>query len=138
MTTSLKPSLLSNWPLTKRVMNAPTAIDSPSGKPASTGSLTLCDTKPASKKCSSRSKICVSRQAWVLRVGTLYLQAIEQGTTQWTANAAGAMSWLDPDLAMQRLQMIPSLKKSLPASNLAFLTFTAEIGIHPLEWRHDP
>ena len=73
-----------------------------------------------------------------MRVGTLYLQAIEQGTTQWTSNPAEAMSWLDPDLAMERLRMIPSLKKSLRASNLALLTFTAEIGTHPLEWRHEP
>jgi hypothetical protein len=80
----------------------------------------------------------VNRQAWALRAGTLYLQAIEQGMTQWTANAAEAMSWLDPDLAMERLRMIPSLKKSLRASDLAFLTFTAEIGTHPLQWRHEP
>lgn len=102
------------------------------------GSLTLSATKPESKKPCSRSKVFVKRQAWVLRAGTLYLQAIEQGTTQWTTNPAEAMSWLDPDLAMERLRMIPLLSKSLRACNLASLSFTAEIGSHPLEWRHDP
>jgi hypothetical protein len=100
------------------------------------GCLTLCDTKPESAKPSSCSKVFVNRQAWALQSGASFLQAIENGTPIWTLNPSKAMSWLDPNLALQRLRMIPGARKLLPAASLVSLRFQAQIGTHPLKWRH--
>jgi hypothetical protein len=119
-------------------MNALSFIYAQSGRPASTTSLMLSDGKHESKKSCSRSKTYVHRQAWVLQSGDLFLQALEGATIQWTANQVEAMSWLDPDLAMERLQMIASLSKYLADSRLVLTSFTAQIGQHPLQWEcHD-
>ena len=101
------------------------------------GSLKLSDGKHELQKRSSRSEKFVKRLAWVLRAGDLYLQAIEGQTIQWTANPAEAMSWLDADLAMSRLQLIPALSKVLVSSTLDQMQFKAQVGIHPLEWKHE-
>lgn len=116
----------------------------------------LSDGKHESKKPCSLSKVFVKRQAWVLQSGDLFLQAIEGATIQWTVNPAEAMSWLDPGLAAERLQMIPALTKVIgasaptshgqsarsspnpaPSSRLTLLAFIAQIGQHPLQWRHE-
>lgn len=102
------------------------------------GSLMLSDGKHDSGKPCSRSKRFVTRQAWVLQAGNLYLQALERGAIQWTSNPAEAMSWLDPDLAATRLQMVAALQRSMNASRLVAIRFIAQIGVHPLEWKHDP
>jgi hypothetical protein len=72
-----------------------------------------------------------------LQAGDLYLQALERGTIQWTSNPAEAMSWLDPDLAATRLQMVAALQRSMNSSRLVAIKFIAQIGVHPLEWKHE-
>ena len=137
MTTSILPSPTRNWPLTLYATSKTNFTCSPSKKPGSTGSLMLSDGKQDSAKPCSRSKVFVTRQAWVLQAGDLYLQALEGGTFQWTSNPAEAMSWLDPDLAVSRLQMVKAMQPLMNSSRLVAMRFTAQIGIHPLEWRHD-
>jgi len=73
-----------------------------------------------------------------LQGGELYLQALEGGTIQWTSNPAEAMSWLDPELAVSRLQMVKAMQPLMNSSRLVAMRFTAQIGVHPLEWKHDP
>jgi len=101
------------------------------------GSLMLSDGKHDSGKPCSRSRTFVTRQAWVLQAGELYLQALEGRTIQWTNNPAEAMSWLDPDLAASRLQMVAGLQHLMNSSRLVAIKFIAQIGLHPLEWKHE-
>jgi hypothetical protein len=137
MTTSLLPSPTRNWPLTLCAISKPNSTSLLSKKVESTGSLMLSDGKRESEKPCLRSKASVTRQAWILQSGELYLQALEEEVIQWTSNPAEAMSWLDPNLAAARLQMIEALRHLLHCSRLVAITFKAQIGIHPLDWRYD-
>lgn len=80
----------------------------------------------------------MSRQAWLLQSGEQYLRSIEMGIAQWTPNPAEAMSWLNADLTLARLRKTPALQKTLGTCNLTLHTFKAQLGIHPLDWQHDP
>jgi hypothetical protein len=137
MTTSIAPSPTFNWPLTLHAIGKTNFTASPLGKPVSMGSLMLSDGKHDLEKPCSRSKKFVTRLAWVLQAGELYLQALEQGSIQWTSDPAEAMSWLDPDLAASRLQMVADLRRSMNSSKLVAMRFTAQIGVHPLKWQHE-